>query len=160
MPLLALIALFILLPLAELYVIFVVGDAIGWWQTILILAADSIIGSLLLKSQGRAVWRRFSEQMAAGKLPHKEVLDGVLVIFGGAFLITPGFLTDVVGILLLLPPTRVVMRRLVLRILGGRLAISVAGTATRRRGRGYDVEGSASEVAEDPFEPRAPRLPR
>jgi UPF0716 protein FxsA len=161
MPLLALIALFIVLPLAELYVIFTVGDAIGWWQTILILAADSIIGSLLLKSQGRAVWRRFSEQMAAGKLPHREVLDGVLVIFGGAFLITPGFITDIVGILLLLPPTRAVMRRLVVRALGGRVAISVAGAAGRRRSRGrYDVEGSATEVSEDPFEPRAPRLPR
>lgn len=156
MPLLALIAIFILLPLLELYVIFTVGDAIGWWQTILILAADSIIGSLLLKSQGRAVWRRFNEQMAAGRMPHKEVLDGVLVIFGGAFLITPGFLTDIVGILLLLPPTRVFMRRLVTRAIGGRL---VLGVVSKRRGR-YDVDGTASEVSEDPFEPRTPRLPR
>jgi UPF0716 protein FxsA len=159
MPLLALLLIFIVVPIAELYVIFAVGDAIGWWQTLLILAADSILGSLLLKSQGRAVWRRFSEAMAAGRVPHREVLDGVLVIFGGAFLITPGFLTDLVGLLLLLPPTRAVMRRLVVRALGGRLMISVAGAAARRRG-GYDVEGTATEVGEDPLEPRAPRLPR
>ena len=82
------------------------GEAIGDPLTILILAVDSIVGSLLLKSQGRAVWRRFNETMAAGKIPHREVLDGVMVIFGGAFLITPGFITDIFGLLLLLPPTR------------------------------------------------------
>ena len=106
MRLLALIALFILLPLAELYVILKVGDAIGVPWTILLLAADSILGAMLLRSQGRAVWRRFNEALATGRMPHREVQDGVLVIFGGAFLITPGFLTDVIGLLLLLPPTR------------------------------------------------------
>ena len=155
MPLLALLALFIVVPLAELYVIWQVGDAIGVIPTLLILAADSVIGSLLLKSQGRAVWRRFSEQMAAGRMPHKEVLDGVLVIFGGAFLITPGFLTDIVGLLLLLPPTRAVLRRVVVRALGGRLMISVAEAGGRRRSRRHDVEGTATEA-----EPGTPRLPR
>ena len=111
MPLLVLIFIFIVVPLAELYVIFKVGEAIGVPLTILLLAVDSLIGSLLLKSQGRAVWRRFSETMAAGRMPHREVLDGVMVIFGGAFLITPGFITDVVGLFLLLPPTRAIARR-------------------------------------------------
>ncbi len=158
MPLLALLVLFIVVPLAELYVILVVADAIGAPLTILLLALDSIIGSLLLKSQGRAVWRRFNETLAAGRMPHREVLDGVMIIFGGAFLITPGFITDVVGILLLLPPTRFVMRRLLIRMLGGRVAIGVAGA--RRRGRsGYDVEGTATPVDEE-FEPHPPRLPR
>ena len=54
--------------------------------------ADSLLGAWLLKSQGRAVWRRFNEILAQGRVPHREVIDGVLVIFGGAFLITPGFL--------------------------------------------------------------------
>jgi UPF0716 protein FxsA len=158
MPLLVLLLIFIVVPLAELYVIFAVGDAIGWWQTLAILALDSIIGSLLLKSQGRAVWLRFNEAMAAGRLPHREVLDGVMVIFGGAFLITPGFLTDILGILLLLPPTRVLMRRLVVRALRGRVAIQVAGAATRRAGRGrFDVEGTATEVRDEPQTPRLPQ---
>jgi UPF0716 protein FxsA len=156
MPLLALLLIFIVVPLAELYVIFKVGEEIGYPLTILILAVDSIIGSLLLKSQGRAVWRRFSETMAAGRVPHREVLDGVMVIFGGAFLITPGFLTDILGILLLLPPTRAVLRRLVVRALRGRVALEVAGAATRRRGRDrFDVEGTATELRGD--EPRLPR---
>jgi UPF0716 protein FxsA len=160
MPLLVLLLIFIVVPLAELYVIFKVGEAIGVPLTILLLAADSVIGSLLLKSQGRAVWRRFSETMAAGRMPHREVLDGVMVIFGGAFLITPGFITDIIGLFLLLPPTRAVARRLLIRALGGRMWIGIAGAATRRRGRSdYDVEGTGTPV-EDEFESRTPRLPR
>lgn len=155
MPLLALLVIFIVVPLAELYVIFKVGEEIGYPLTILILAVDSIVGSLLLKSQGRAVWRRFSETMAAGRVPHREVLDGVMVIFGGAFLITPGFLTDILGVLLLLPPTRLVLRRLVVRALRGRVALEVAGAATRRRGRDrFDVEGTATELRDEPRLPR------
>ena len=85
-----------------------------------LLALDSLLGSVLLRSQGRTVWRRFNEALAGGRMPHREVMDGVLVIFGGAFLITPGFLTDIVGLLLLIPPTRAVIRRLAVRRLGRR----------------------------------------
>jgi UPF0716 protein FxsA len=137
--LLALIALFILVPLAELYVILKVGDAIGVVWTILLLAADSVIGSLLLRSQGRAAWRRFNEALAQGRMPHQEVQDGVLVIFGGAFLITPGFISDVFGLLLLLPPTRSLIRRWGVKAVGRRMAIRVAAP------RGHDVEGTATE---------------
>jgi UPF0716 protein FxsA len=140
MPLAALIALFIIVPLAELYLILKVGDAIGAVWTILLLAADSVLGSVLLRTQGRAVWARFNTTLAEGKMPHREVMDGVLVIFGGAFLITPGFLTDIVGLTLLIPPTRAVVRRLVVRRLGRRVAVG----STRPRGR-FDVEGTASE---------------
>ena len=89
-----------------------VGDAIGAVRRSLLLVADSLLGAMLLRSQGRAVWRRFNETLAQGRMPHREVIDGVLVIFGGAFLITPGFLTDIVGLVLLLPPTRALVRRL------------------------------------------------
>ena len=133
MPLLALVGLFIVLPLAELYVILKVGDAIGVLPTIALLALDSVLGSMLLRAQGRAVWRRFNETLAAGRMPHREVMDGVLVIFGGAFLITPGFITDVVGALLLLPPTRALIRRGLARRLGRRVTVGVVdGTATER----------------------------
>jgi UPF0716 protein FxsA len=141
-PLLALIALFIVVPLAELYLILKVGDAIGFVWTILLLAADSLLGSMLLRSQGRSVWRRFNEALASGRLPHREVVDGVLVIFGGAFLITPGFLTDIVGLALLVPPTRAVARRILMRRLGRRPEV--------RATRGYDVEGTAREYDDAP----------
>ena len=161
MPLWLLAIVFVAVPLVELYVILQVGDAIGAVPTIAILVADSLLGSFLLRSQGRAVWQRFNDALRAGRMPHREVIDGVLVIFGGAFLITPGFLTDVVGLMLLLPPTRAVFRRLVISRLGGRLVIAGADAAGRRvrgrrRGGGGDwVEGTASEYEEDPR-----RLPR
>jgi UPF0716 protein FxsA len=130
MPLPALIALFIVVPLLELYVIFQVpelfgGGTTGVLLTILLLAVDSLIGSLLLRSQGRTVWQRFNEALSAGRMPHREVMDGVLVIFGGAFLITPGFLTDIVGLILLIPPTRQIVRRFVVRRLGQRVEVGM-----------------------------------
>ena len=156
MPLLALIAIFIVVPLAELYVIFKVGDAIGLLPTVAILALDSLLGAWLLRSQGRAVWNRFNAAIGAGRVPHREVIDGVLVIFGAAFLITPGFLTDIIGLFLLLPPTRAVFRRIARKSIERRAVVRVAGRAARRRdGRDYDVEGTASEVDWD-----TRRLPR
>jgi UPF0716 protein FxsA len=162
MPLLALVLLFIALPLAELYVILQVGDLIGVIPTIALLAADSVLGSLLLRSQGRAVWRRFNETLAAGRMPHREAQDGVLVIFGGALLITPGFITDVVGLVLLLPPTRALVRgagmrmlqRRVERRVGGRRRAPFDGTPDGGRRRSpadgrrspFDVEGTATDV--------------
>jgi UPF0716 protein FxsA len=125
MPLWALLLIFLVVPIAELYLIYLVGDAIGVWQTLLLLAADSLLGSFLLRSQGRTVWNRFNEALAAGRMPHREVLDGVLVIFGGAFLITPGFLTDVLGLVLLVPPTRTAVRRVVARRLGRRVEVGI-----------------------------------
>ena len=157
MPLALLLLIFIGLPLAELYVIYLVGDAIGIWWTLGLLAADSVLGSLLLRSQGRTVWRRFQEAMAAGRLPHKEVQDGVAVIFGGAFLITPGFLTDIFGLLLLFPPTRKVVIRLaakpITRFMTARIVVRGAGG---RRRTDADVEGTATEYP--PADP--PRIER
>lgn len=143
----------IVVPLAELYVIIQVGQEIGALPTIAILVADSIIGSLLLRTQGRSAWRRFNLAVAEARVPTNEVLDGVLVIFGGALLITPGFLTDILGILFLLPPTRALLRRVMLRNLAARMAASatswgigrVAGRRGPRPGSDYDVEGTATE---------------
>src|SRR6476620_6408267 len=121
-----LIVLFIVLPIAELYVIYQVGDAIGILPTLALLVIDSLLGTWLLRSQGRVVWERFQTTMQAGRIPHREVFDGVLVIFGGAFLITPGFITDIFGVLLLLPPTRSFFRRLLIRRGGRIIGINVA----------------------------------
>ena len=103
--------------------------------TILLLAADSLLGSVLLRTQGRSVWARFNDALAEGRMPHREVIDGVLVIFGGAFLITPGFLTDIFGIILLIPPTRAVVRRLAARRLGRRVRSGVSTSRRARRAR-------------------------
>jgi UPF0716 protein FxsA len=158
MPFLLLLFLFVVVPILEIYVIIQVGQAIGAVWTIALLIADSILGSMLMKSQGRAAWRRFQAALAEGRMPGREVLDGVLVIFGGAFLLTPGFCTDVLGALLLLPPTRALIRRLLVRRFTLQLLTdmpSPMGPGGRRRARSsrgpaghddYDVEGTAHEV--------------
>ena len=147
MPLVALILLFIVVPIAELYVIiWVVGPVLGAPLTILLLIADSVLGSVLMRSQGRAVWRRFNLALSEGRMPHREVLDGVLVIFGGALLITPGFITDVLGFFLLIPPTRALFRRLAVKALGRRLIFF----RRNRPRQSYDVEGTATEYDAPP----------
>ncbi|HET8537354.1 MAG TPA: FxsA family protein [Solirubrobacteraceae bacterium] len=156
MPLLIL--LFIVVPIAEIYVIIQVGQAIGALWTIALLIADSILGSMLMRSQGRAAWRRFNAAIASGRPPAREVFDGALVIFGGAFLLAPGFITDVLGLSLLLPPTRALYRRFIVTSVLGRTpagrAAMYASRAARRRRPPSDVEGTAHEVPSDP-----PRLP-
>jgi UPF0716 protein FxsA len=149
---LLLIILFIAVPIAELAVIIQVGQAIGVWWTIALLIADSVLGSLLMRSQGRIAWRRFTEAVRAGRAPAREVADGVLVIFGGALLLTPGFLTDIFGVLFLLPPTRAVIRRLFLREAMRRITASVTGTRVPPPAgkRGDDVEGTAVDVEARP----------
>jgi UPF0716 protein FxsA len=154
--LLPLVVLFILVPIAELAVLIQVGQAIGVWWTIALLVVDSILGSLLMRSQGRAAWRRFNEAVRTGRVPAQEVLDGVLVVFGGALLLTPGFLTDVLGLALLLPPSRAVVRAILVRRLGHRMVASIA-TPPRPGGRpqrpqpprAYDVEGHAVDLDRD-----------
>jgi UPF0716 protein FxsA len=155
MPFLVLLVLFVVVPIVEIYVIIQVGQAIGALWTIVLLIADSILGTLLMKSQGRAAWRRFQEALAEGRVPAREVMDGVLVIFGGAFLLTPGFVTDVLGALLLLPPTRAVIRRLIARrftltVLSGMPGPMGPGRVRRRPGEDFDVDGTAHDIDTDP----------
>ena len=143
MPLLFLI--FVVVPIAELYVIIQVGQAIGVLPTVAILLLDSVVGSFLLRQQGRAAWRRFNETMRAGRPPARETIDGGLILMGGAFLLTPGFLSDLLGLLLLLPPSRAVVRRVRARRFLGRMT---AGMTQPRAGvnRAYDIDGSAHDV--------------
>ncbi len=165
-----LIALFIVVPIAELYVIVQVGQLIGIWPTLILLLADAVLGSMLLKHQGRSAWRRFNEALAARRFPGREVADGALIIVGGTLLLTPGFITDIFGLFFLLPPTRAISRRLLKRLTIGRFAIVGASTGGfgpfgppngdpgPRPNRDYDVEGTAEEVP--PQSNGDPRLPR
>src|ERR1044072_5558934 len=115
-----LVVLFIVVPIAELYVIIQVVQLIGIWPTLPLLLADALLGSMLLRHQGRGAWRRFNEALAALRFPGKEVADGVLIVIGGTLLLTPGFLSDIVGLLLLIPPSRAIARRLLRRFTVGR----------------------------------------
>jgi UPF0716 protein FxsA len=154
-PLWLLLIVFIAVPLAELYVILQVAELLGGGVqgallTIALLALDSVIGSLLLRSQGKAVWRRFNAVLSEGRVPHREIVDGVLVIVGGALLLTPGFLSDIVGVLFLLPPTRAVARRVIAARVARRATASMGGRRPRRPVPDYDVEGTATEYESPP----------
>jgi UPF0716 protein FxsA len=142
--LLPLVLLFIVVPIAELAVIIQVGQAIGVWWTIALLIADSILGSVLMRTQGRAAWRRFNAAVQEARVPAREVLDGALVIFGGVLLLTPGFITDVLGLILLIPPARALVRRLLARRLERRMVTSMSRPPRRRPE--YDVDGTARDV--------------
>jgi len=182
-----LIVVFIVVPIAELYVIIQVGQAIGVLPTLALLLLDSIVGAYLLRSQGRTAWRRFNETMARGRIPANEAFDGVLIIFGGALLLTPGFLTDILGVLLLIPPSRAAVRALGRTLVARRMALGYRGAAwgyRRVRGRGApppgpggptgpagprtgprpdDIEGTAHEIDDEgelpPSGRRGPRTP-
>ena len=113
---LVLVLLFIIVPIAELALLIQVGQLIGVWWTILLLIADAMLG--LVAAAGAGPGRVAALQRGAGRtgrLPHREVIDGVLIIFGGALLLTPGFITDIFGLLFLIPPTRALMRRVLVR---------------------------------------------
>lgn len=153
-----LLIIFIVVPIAELYVIIEVGGLIGVWPTLALLLADALLGSLLLRHQGRGAWRRFNEALAQRRFPGKEVADGVLIVIGGTLLLTPGFLTDIAGLLLLIPPTRAVARRLLRRFTIGRFTVmGVPGGgpfrpgsgSSRQSGRDYDFDATAEEVPTD-----------
>jgi UPF0716 protein FxsA len=147
-----LVLLFIVVPIAEIYVIVKVGEAIGILPTLAILIADALLGSLLLRHQGRSAWRRFNAAIAEGRFPGREAADGVMIAVGGTLLLTPGFITDVFGLLLLLPPTRALVRAGLFRYLRRRAVVVGAGGFGAGQDRPppgaqpYDFEGSAQEM--------------
>jgi UPF0716 protein FxsA len=172
MPVL-LVILFIVVPILELYVIIQVGQAIGVVPTLILLLADALLGSWLLKHEGRGAWRRFNEALAARRFPGKEVADGVLIVIGGTLLLTPGFLTDIFGLFLLLPPTRAIARRVLKRLTIGRFMVVGMGSGGgpfggppgsgggRSPSRDYDLDATAEEVpSQGDQEPRLPRSDR
>lgn len=157
--------LFIVVPVLELYVIIKVGSLIGVLPTLALLLADAVLGSLLLRHQGRGAWRRFNAALAEGRFPGKEVADGVLIVVGGTLLLTPGFLSDVVGLLFLIPPTRAVARALLRRFTLSRLrVVSVPGGFGGGAGPGagtqrhYDFDATAEEVPVNGSERELPRV--
>lgn len=160
---LPLIGLLIAVPILELYAIVKVGGLIGIWPTLALLFGMSLLGAALLRHQGRGAWRRFNQALSERRFPGREVADGLMITVGGTLLVLPGFITDVVGLLLLLPPTRAIARRLLQAYVARRFV--VVGTGGVRGGpppygsspasRPYDFEGTAEEVeADDPQLPR------
>jgi UPF0716 protein FxsA len=118
---------FVVVPLVEIFVLVQVGQVIGAWWTILLLIAASALGAWLIKREGSRAWAALREALQTGRMPARELADAGLILIGGTLMLTPGFVSDVVGILLILPVTRPVARRLLTRMVAARLVGPVAG---------------------------------
>ena len=122
-----LLLLFIIVPIIELGLFMMLGSKLGPWNTILIIIVTAIIGASLTKSQGAKALFNFQNALASGKMPHKDLVDGLLILIAGAVPLTPGFLTDTVGFLLLFPVTRAIVRQILTGKLANKVNVSVGG---------------------------------
>ena len=151
--------LFLVVPLVDLALLVTVGQRIGLGPTIVVVVATAVVGSWLARREGANAWRRFQAKLTAGGVPGPELIDGVLILVAGTLLLTPGFLTDVVGLLGLLPPSRALARRALRRrfersVTEGRVRV-VAGGPRSPFGMGFppgvgvpSARGPAVEDAE------------
>lgn len=143
MPILILLIVFISVPLIEIALFIKVGGLIGLWPTLGIVLATAIVGTWLLRVQGRAVLMRAQDSLSRQQFPAREVFDGLCLLFAGALLLTPGFFTDAVGFLLFFPPFRSLLRTLAWRylVVAGRVRMDMYG-----RMDGEVIEGEYEEV--------------
>ena len=130
---LAMVIAFVVIPLVEIYVIIQIGQVIGAWWTILLLILDSIFGAWLIRREGGRAWQSLQTALNSGKMPARELADGALILIGGTLMLTPGFVTDAVGIFLILPFTRPVARRALTAVVARRLVV-VPGPSRRPTG--------------------------
>lgn len=153
---------FLLVPLAEIYVIAQVGQLLGVLPTLAVLLTVSVLGAIVVKREGMRTWRQLRGAIGVGRLPGREIADAALVLVGGVLLLTPGFLTDIVGLALVLPFTRPVARRLLFAVALRRVR---PRRGDRRRRSNRPGSGSSPIVIEgtvppDPTAPSATAGPR
>lgn len=139
---------FIVVPFLELYLLLAIGREVGFWPTVAGVLFTSVVGAWLARKEGLRVLRRWQESLAQGRTPDEGLVSGVLVLVGGVLLVFPGVLTDVIGLFLLLPPTRRLVAALVRRRLERRMAEGTLRVTTFQSG---------AFSGENPFEPRASR---
>jgi len=133
--------LFIVVPIVEIAVLIQLGRVIGPWWTILLLLADGVLGSFLVKREGGRAWRGLQDALASSRMPASELADGALILIGGTLLLTPGFVTDIAGLFCILPFTRPVARRTLTRVVTRRLTATVMGNGRPPAAPGNVVQG-------------------
>jgi UPF0716 protein FxsA len=121
LPAWLLVVAFVVVPLLEIFVLIQVGQVIGPWWTILLLIADSILGTWLIRREGGRAWTALRTALNGGQMPAKELADGALILIGGTLMLSPGFVTDLFGIVLILPFTRPFARRALTGVVTRRL---------------------------------------
>jgi UPF0716 protein FxsA len=141
--------LFVVVPVLEIYVLIQVGQVIGAWWTVLLLVADGFLGSWLMKREGTKAWRALREALDERRMPARELADGALILIGGTLLVTPGFLSDVVGFFCVLPFTRPLARAALARFLD-RKFLSGPGAPGYVRSRRQTGERSDQQTRQRP----------
>jgi UPF0716 protein FxsA len=146
----ALFVAFVVVPLVEIYVLIQVGQVIGAWWTIALLIADSLLGSWLIRREGRRAWQALTTALQSGRMPARELADGALILIGGTLMLTPGFVSDAVGLFVIVPVTRPLARRVLTRLVTRHLAVGfVDGPNAHHPGPGPDGRVVRGEVVED-----------
>lgn len=159
MPVVIILALLVIWPIAELFVMIQVAQALGFFWMLFLLFASAVAGMLVLRHRGRVHWQRLRGAVSERKPPAREAFDGVMITAGALLLIVPGFITSALGLFLLFPPTRFLIRVLLFWLFASRFrVVTTAGAwgSSRYQGyrtgrREYDVEGEAVDVT-DPFD--------
>lgn len=153
---LLLVLLFLAVPVAELAVILTVANTVGVVNTIGLLIVVSVVGGWLAKREGVGVYRRVQAALNRGELPNREVADGFLILLAGALMITPGFITDCLALLLLFPPSRAVARGVLMSAVAkrGRVAVVGAGRSAWGGAAGRRTDDGVWDV--DSWEDEAP----
>lgn len=162
-----LLILFITVPLIELFLFAKIGSKIGLPATLVVIIITGALGAWLTKIQGLRTYAKFQRASAEGRLPHNEVIDGLIILVAGAVLLTPGFLTDAVGFSLLVPPIRAVVRNWLGGYLKGRAKVVISsrvnvtgptapGSPSPGIRNARQVEGKVFEVETEPIEDKTP----
>lgn len=149
-------AALLLIPLADALLLVVVADLLGWPATVLLVVLTGLVGMLLVRAEGRTTLRKLQKKLSVGELPTDELLDAALLIAAGAFLLTPGLVTDTLGFLFVFPPTRYPIRKLVKRVArpyvetktGGLLSgeLHTTGFPSSDGGDTYEVDDDAYDI--------------
>ena len=119
----AVLVAFLVVPILELWVLIQVGRAIGVGWTLVLLVADSILGTWLIKREGAKAYAALRDELQNGRMPARELADGALIVLAGALMLSPGFVTDVFGVLLMLPLTRPLGRRVLTALVARRVTV-------------------------------------
>jgi len=145
----ALVVAFVVVPLVEIWAILQVGQLVGPWWTIALLVLDSMVGAWLIKREGARAWKALRDALQGGRMPAREIADGALILIAGTLMLSPGFVLDLVGLLLLLPVTRPLARRILTTFVERRLVV----------GPGFGSFGAAGPFGGGPFGPGNDRRP-
>jgi len=138
--------LLLVVPILEIAAIIAVGKVIGGWQTLVLLVLESLLGAWLVRREGARAWAALTTALNTGRMPSRQLADAALVLVGGTLLLTPGFLTDIVGFFFILPMTRPLARRALEAVVARKLLGGMFGPAGRGGGPGEGPDIIEGEI--------------